>query len=72
MCLRALEPSILTQRTAPDVQTYLVLPEAVEYFCSMHSLAMHPSMRNRDAGRAEPTLRTYLELGVDGRKGPEN
>lgn len=49
------------------VQTYLFFLKLYMYFCSLQSLGMHPSMRNRDAGRVETNLREYLELGVEGR-----
>lgn len=38
-----------------DAQMYLVLPKALMCFCTLHSLAVHPSVRSRcRESRAKP------------------
>lgn len=50
--------------TIQDAQAFLVLPKAGVCFCMLHSLAVHPSMRSRDAEKVEVNLREHLNLGM--------
>lgn len=61
MCPRVLWPNMLIQLLSKMFKYTLFFPRLELCFCTLHRLAVHPSMRSRDAERVQPNLRGHLD-----------